>query len=238
MHRQLSFDLPVRAAQGREDFFVTPANAMAVALIEGWQTWPGRKLVLEGPKGSGKTHLVHVWAKASGARIIKATDLTDADVPALARGNVAIEDVALIAGDSAAENAMFHLHNLVLAEGHALLMTADRPAARWGLVLPDLASRMQGTTATRLEAPDDRLLSALLAKLFADRQLVPTPDTIPYLVTHMNRAFESAQALVVAMDAAALDQGRPLNRKLAAEVLERVMQPGLLDNSPDQGQHR
>lgn len=35
MHRQLSFDLPVRAAQGREDFFVTPANAMAVALIEG-----------------------------------------------------------------------------------------------------------------------------------------------------------------------------------------------------------
>ena len=238
MHRQLSFDLPVRAAQGREDFFVTPANAMAVALIEGWQNWPGRKLVLEGPKGSGKTHLVHVWAAASGARIIKATDLPDADVPALARGHVAIEDVVLIAGNSAAENAMFHLHNLVLAEGHALLMTADRPAARWGLALPDLASRMQGTTATRLDAPDDRLLSAVLAKLFADRQLVPTPDTISYLVTHMNRAFDSAQALVVAMDAAALDQGRPLNRKLAAEVLERVMQPGLLDNSSDHGQHR
>lgn len=238
MHRQLSFDLPVRAALGREDFFVTPANAMAVALIAGWQGWPGRKLVLEGPKASGKTHLAHVWAQTSGARIVQAATLAQADIPALARGHVAVEDVPAIAGNAAAEQALFHLHNLVLAEGRTLLLTADRPAARWGLVLPDLASRMQGTTATRLDAPDDRLLTAVLAKLFADRQLVPTPETIPYLVTHMNRAFDSAQALVAAMDAAALGQGRPLNRKLAAEVLEQVMQPGLLDNSPDQGQHR
>ena len=233
MHRQLSFDLPVRAALGREDFFVAPANAMAVALIEGWRDWPGRKLVLEGPKGAGKTHLAHAWAQAAGARIVKARALAGADIPDLASGPVAVEDVPLIAGDTAAENALFHLHNLTLAEGHSLLLTADRPAAHWGLTLPDLASRMQGTQATRLEAPDDRLLTALLAKLFADRQLIPTPDTIPYLVTRMDRSFDSARQLVAALDAAALAQGRPINRKLAADVMERFIQPGLLDNSPD-----
>ncbi|MEH6749121.1 MAG: DnaA/Hda family protein [Paracoccaceae bacterium] len=233
MHRQLSFDLPVRAALGREDFFVAPANAMAVALIEGWRDWPGRKLVLEGPKGAGKTHLSHVWAQAAGARIVEARALAGADIPDLASGPVAVEDVPLIAGDTAAENALFHLHNLTLAEGHSLLLTADRPAAHWGLTLPDLASRMQGTQATRLEAPDDRLLTALLAKLFADRQLIPTPDTIPYLVTRMDRSFDSARQLVAALDAAALAQGRPINRKLAADVMERFIQPGLLDNSPD-----
>ncbi|MDF1707445.1 MAG: DnaA/Hda family protein [Paracoccaceae bacterium] len=233
MHRQLSFDLPVRAALGREDFFVAPANAMAVALIEGWRDWPGRKLVLEGPKGAGKTHLAHVWAQAAGARIVKARALAGADIPDLASGPVAVEDVPLIAGDTAAENALFHLHNLTLAEGHSLLLTADRPAAHWGLTLPDLASRMQGTQATRLEAPDDRLLTALLAKLFADRQLIPTPDTIPYLVTRMDRSFDSARQLVAALDAAALAQGRPINRKLAADVMELFIQPGLLDNSPD-----
>lgn len=233
MHRQLSFDLPVRAALGREDFFVAPANAMAVALIEGWRDWPGRKLVLEGPKGAGKTHLAHVWAQAAGARIVEARALAEADIPDLASGPVAVEDVPLIAGDTAAENALFHLHNLTLAEGHSLLLTADRPAAHWGLTLPDLASRMQGTQATRLEAPDDRLLTALLAKLFADRQLIPTPDTIPYLVTRMDRSFDSARQLVAALDAAALAQGRPINRKLAADVMERFIQPGLLDNSPD-----
>jgi len=233
MHRQLSFDLPVRAALGRADFFVAPANAMAVALIEGWQMWPGHKLVLEGPTGAGKTHLVHVWAKDSGAQIMDARALAGADIPALASGPVAVEDAPLIAGDAIAEAALFHLHNLILAEGHSLLLTADRPAARWGLTLPDLASRMQGTQATRIEAPDDRLLTALLAKLFADRQLIPTPDTIPYLVTHMDRSFDSARLLVAALDSTSLAEARPINRILAAEVLEQFIQPGLLDNWAD-----
>lgn len=221
MSRQLSFELPVRAALGREDFFVSPANAMAVALIEGWRNWPGRKLVLEGPLGSGKTHLAHVWASASGARIVQAADLAGADIPALAGACVAVEDVPRIAGDAAAENALFHLHNLTLAEGHSLLLTADRPAARWGLHLPDLASRMQGATGARLEAPDDQLLAAVVMKLFADRQLIPTPETIPYLVARMDRDFDSARRLVADLDEAALTQGRAINRKLAAEVLER-----------------
>jgi chromosomal replication initiation ATPase DnaA len=233
MHRQLSFDLPVRAALGREDFFVAPANAMAVALIEGWQNWPGRKLVLEGPKGAGKTHLAHVWAQAAGARILAARDLVKADIPTLATGPVAIEDVPQIAGKADAENALFHLHNMVLAEGHSLLLTADRPAARWDLTLPDLASRMQGTQATKLDAPDDRLLTAVLAKLFADRQLIPTPDTIPYLVTHMDRSFDSARQLVATLDAAALAQARAINRRLAAEILEPFLQPDLLDKPAD-----
>lgn len=231
MTQQLSFDLPIRAALGREDFFVAPANAMAVALIENWQHWPGRKLLLEGPLGAGKTHLAHVWAKAAGAQIVAATALRQADIPALSRSCIAVEDVPAIAGDAQAEDALFHLHNLVLAEGHALLLTADRPASRWGLHLPDLASRMQGTQATRLEAPDDRLLAALLAKLFADRQLIPTPDTIPYLVARMDRSFDNARQLVAQLDQAALSQGRAVNRKLAGEVLEQLSQPDLLDKS-------
>jgi len=219
MARQLSFELPVRAALGREDFFVSPANAMPVAMIEGWRDWPGRKLALIGPAGAGKTHLAHVWAAASGARIVTATALRDADIPALATAPTAVEDIPAIAGDTDAEAALFHLHNLVLAEGHSLLLTADRPAARWGLALPDLASRMQQAQSATLAPPDDRLLAALLAKLFTDRQLNPTPETIPYLVARMDRSFDGARRLVDALDRAALAEQRPINRRLAAEVL-------------------
>lgn len=219
MAQQLSFELPVRAALGREDFFVSPANAMPVAMIEGWRDWPGRKLALIGPAGAGKTHLAHVWAAASGARIVAATALARADIPALATAPIAVEDIPAIAGDTNAEAALFHLHNLVLAEGHSLLLTADRPAARWGLALPDLASRMQQAQSATLEPPDDRLLAALLAKLFTDRQLNPTPETIPYLVARMDRSFDGARRLVDALDSAALAEQRPINRRLAAEVL-------------------
>jgi chromosomal replication initiation ATPase DnaA len=221
MARQLSFDLPVRPALGREDFFVSPANAEAVAMIEGWQGWPSRKLILAGPAGAGKTHLTHVWAALSGGRIIGSHDLPAADIPTLAQGPVAVEDAHLIAGDRTAEDALFHLHNLTLAEGHTLLVTARTAPHLWGLTLPDLASRMQGTLLTELRAPDDALLSAVLMKLFADRQLSPSPDTIPYLARRIERSFDAARETVETLDRAALAQGRAITRSLAARALDK-----------------
>lgn len=218
---QLSFDLPVREALGRDDFFVSPANAEAVAMIEGWQGWPSRKLLLVGPAGSGKTHLAHVWASLAEARIVTAQGLVGADIPDLATGNVAVEDCDTIAGDAATEEALFHLHNLALAEGRTVLFTATRVPKHWGLTLPDLASRMQGTLAITLREPDDTLLAAVLMKLMADRQLAPSPETVPYLTRRIDRSFEAARDVVERLDTLALATGRPINRALAAKVLDK-----------------
>lgn len=220
--RQLSFDLPVREALGREDFFVSPANAEAVAMVEAWQAWPGRKLVLTGPRGAGKTHLAHVWAAAGNARIISADTLQEQRIEDLAAHPVAVEDADRIAGNRAAENSLFHLHNLVLAEGHSLLLTALRPPRHWPLTLPDLASRLEGSTVTALRPPDDALLAAILMKLFADRQVFPSPDTIPYLTRRMERSFAAAQKLVEEIDDYALETKRPVTRALAAGILEKI----------------
>ncbi len=221
MTRQLGFDLPSRTALGRDAFLVAPSNAVAMAMIDRWPDWPGGKLLLTGAPGSGKTHLTHVWAERSQAPIIAAPDLAQADVPALACGPVAVEDVPLIAGNDAAQTALFHLHNMTLAEGHSLLVTGTGEVARWGLGLPDLVSRLMGTTAVTLDAPDDALLSAVLIKLLADRQLTPKPTLIPYLLGRMDRSFAAAIDLVTRLDAASLAQKRPITRQLAAEVLDK-----------------
>jgi chromosomal replication initiation ATPase DnaA len=220
MAQQLGLALPSRTALGRDDFFVAPSNAIAAAMIDGWQGWTGRKLALTGPAGSGKTHLTHVWATIAGAQIIDAADLGTADIPLLAQSCVAVEDVPQIAGDDIAETALFHLHNLVLAEGHSLLMTGTPPIAGWNLTLPDLTSRLGAAGSAALEAPDDMLLTAVLAKLLADRQLTPKPDLIPYLLLRMDRSFAAAGDLVAALDAASLAQKKPVTRALAAQVLD------------------
>jgi len=219
MPRQLSFDLPARAALGRDDFFVSPENAMAAAAVDEPALWPDRRLVLTGPAGAGKTHLVHVWAAQSGARIIKAHDLAEADVPELASGPIAVEDVPDIADNPAAQAALFHLHNLVLAQGHSLMMTGRGAPSQWGLSLPDLQSRAQAAYHVSLPPPDDALLAAVLAKLFADRQVTPKPDVIPYLVQRMDRSFAAAARIVDALDQMALTEARPLTRQLASRLL-------------------
>lgn len=194
---------------------------MAVSLIEAWDNWPGGKLVLTGPPGAGKTHLTHVWAGMAGARIVAARDLAEADIPDLAGGPIAVEDVPQIAADADAMTALFHLHNLALANGHPLLMTGRGAPVHWGLGLPDLQSRVGGTPAAILELPDDSLLTAVLAKLFADRQLKPRVDVIPYLAMHMERSFDAARRMVAVLDAESLSAQKPLTRAMAAKVLGR-----------------
>lgn len=221
MARQLTFDLPSRTALGREDFFVSPANAEAVALIEAWADWPGGKLALTGPEGAGKSHLVQVWAAESGAAVLAAGDLAGADIPALAaRGAVAVEDLEGLRPGEAGEVPLFHLHNLVLAEGGRLLLTGRTPPRDWPVGLPDLGSRLQATSVATLEPPDDALLAALLVKLFADRQLAVAPNVIAWLVPRIGRSFGAAQDVVNRLDRAALSEGRAVSRALAARVLD------------------
>ncbi|KUJ76934.1 chromosomal replication initiator DnaA [Ruegeria marisrubri] len=218
MARQLSFDLPAKTALGREDFYVSPANAMAVAMISA-SSWPGNKLVLSGPAGSGKTHLAHVWAGETGGRIVQASRLRHEDVPELARTPIAVEDVPMIAGDLEQQKTLFHLHNLVLAEGNALLMTGRLAPKFWHLPLADLQSRIEGAHHVALDPPDDALLCAVLAKLFVDRQLSPRPEVISYLVKHMDRRFETAAEVVERLDRVALAEKREITRALASRVL-------------------
>ncbi len=218
MAEQLSFDLPARAALGRDDFLVAPSNAVALAMVE-QGPWPQGKLALCGPAGSGKTHLAHVWAAQTGGRIVAAGHLGNEDIQTLAEGAVAVEDVPAIAADSAAQDALFHLHNMCLARGHPLLVTGREVPRRWGLSLADLQSRMEGAPAAVLENPDDALLAAVLAKLFADRQVTPRPDVIPYLVGRMERSFCAAQDIVARLDRAALTERRALTRAFVARHL-------------------
>ncbi|HQU67122.1 MAG TPA: DnaA/Hda family protein [Albidovulum sp.] len=218
MPRQLAFDLPVRPALGRGDFFVAPANALAVAALDRTENWPGGKMLLVGPPGAGKTHLAHVWAARTGAMVLEADQVGAADLPDAAA--LVIEDAPRVAGRRELETALFHLHNHMAQRRGLLLMTADRVVRDWGIALADLKSRMEATATATLSEPDNELLGAVLVKLFADRQLAVSPGLIRWLLGRMNRSFATARDIVAALDAAALARRRPITRDLAAELLD------------------
>jgi DnaA regulatory inactivator Hda len=215
------------AATGRADFFMSAANAAALAAVEGWHDWPQGKLVVVGPAGAGKSHLARIWAAEADAALLPATVLATTDLPALvAHARVALDDAHKIAGDADAERALFHLHNMLAASGGHLLMTAPEAPNRWPVALPDLASRLQAAPVARLDRPDDALLSAVLVKLFADRQLHVAPAVIAYLATRIDRSLADAARVVAAIDRHSLTAHREITRAFAAEVLDSLPEAG------------
>ena len=223
MAQQLILDLPVRTSLDRGDFFVSEVNQFALARLEEPATWPDGKLVLVGPEGAGKTHLAHIWAEQEGARLIQPPGLERLDIGNIEE-SVALDDADRIAGG--AERALLHLHNQVAASGHCLLLTARQAPRQWRVDLPDLKSRMEATDIVRIDAPDEALLSAVLMKLFADRQSAVTPSAIRWLTRHLDRSFAEAQRIVAAIDARALAERRKVTRDLAAEVLDKHRDKG------------
>lgn len=214
---QLALDLPHRPALGAGDFLVAPGNRDAVTWIDRWPDWDAPGLVLHGPPGCGKSHLLAVWRARSQAVLLDAADLSDTD-PARALGAGA--DLAVENLDAAAdETALFHLYNMVAERGGKLLLTARAAPARLTIRLPDLASRIGALPAVGVSGPDDTLLAAVLVKLLADRQLAVAPEVIDYVIARMERSFEAARRLVAALDQRALELRRPLTVPLAREVL-------------------
>jgi chromosomal replication initiation ATPase DnaA len=220
-HPQLSLGLALPTSWAREDFLVADSNAAALATIERWPDWPlgavGQCLVLHGPAGSGKTHLAHVWAGLSGARLVGPEAVTTAAVDDLARQPLAVDDADRVADPA----ALFHLVNLMRERGHGLLLTGARAPALWPYRLPDLMSRLKAMPSAGIDEPDDALLAAVLVKLFSDRQLQIGEGLVTYLVPRIERSFHAARHWAAALDAAALAENRAVTMALARRLLEQ-----------------
>ena len=215
--RQLAFALPHAESLGRDNFLEGPANAAALALIDGWPDWPNRVMLLVGPEGSGKSHLAAIWAEQAGARSTSAHALTVADVPgALATGALVVDDLKPQQFD---ERALFHLLNLTREEEAYVLITAREPPSALAIELRDLRSRLRAIPTVLLLPPDDQLFRALIVKFCADRQMVVDEAVVSFLATRIERSFAAARQAVELLDTEALRLGRPVTRALAAELL-------------------
>ncbi|HEV3241957.1 MAG TPA: DnaA/Hda family protein [Methyloceanibacter sp.] len=221
--KQLSLDLPHRAALGAEDFLVSECNRGAVRLIDSWPEWSDNAQLIIGPAASGKTHLVRVWQARSGAETISPADLEVNTLESMTEGTpLVVEDVDRAGYD---EKALFHLLNLTREKRLFVLLSGREAPNRFDYTLPDLRSRLNALPAVRIGAPDDALLKTVMLKHFADRQLSIDPKVLEFLALRIERSLAAAAEAVAAIDRATLGSGRKISRQLVAEVLGTEVSP-------------
>ncbi|PZQ47403.1 MAG: DNA replication protein [Micavibrio aeruginosavorus] len=220
--RQIPFDLGHRTAMGRDDFLIAPNNQDAVAWIDAWPDWPAPALILYGPVASGKSHLAAVWGEKSNAACVHPGTLNDMSIRQIASAakHVILEDADMLIGNIEAEKGLFHLYNLFKEEKRSIMLTLLEPPIRRSFALPDLASRLRAAPAVAIREPDDVLLSAILVKMFNDRQLRVGQDVINYIVLHMERSFEEARRIVEMADNRALIEKRGITVPMMRGVLQ------------------
>lgn len=211
-------------ASTRDDFLITAANRDALAMLDAPSRWPQGRLLLIGGLGSGKSHLVGFWAAEHGAHVSHGWTLSVDNVDELVVPGqpLIVEDAHEIGGNPVAEQGLFHLWNLAGARQALLLITAHSVPRDWGIVLPDLRSRLETASQAVLGPPDDALLPAVLVKLFADRQVQVAPEVIDWLALRMDRDLDLARRLVAAIDRESLAGRRAITKRLAAELLDKL----------------
>lgn len=218
--RQLLLDLMRPPALGAEDFLVAEPNREAVAWIQGWPNWPAPVLVIHGPAGCGKTHLIRIFQGQTGARSLVLSSVGDVDwTDARDASCPLFLDDADGALTPATEETVLHVLNTLREAGRHLLLTGLRPPAQWPVRLPDLHSRLAASMAVAIAPPDDGLLRAVLVKLFSDRGLRVDESVISYLVPRLERTFDAARDIVNAIERAAIHDRRRITVPLVRSLL-------------------
>ena len=221
----LDLDWPRKRALGRSDFIESPANAKALAMIDGAQLWPESRLALFGPEGCGKTHLAAIWARRAGAAFVDLPRLRESNVRDVAAlGPLVVEDFDRFPARSEErdriERGLHHLYNVMGESGTPLLFTGREPPTRWKIDLPDLASRLSALPAFEIEGPDDILMSRLVLKLFDDRSISVDPRIGSYIALRGRRSYRAIAEIVETLDAASVRRHAPITVQFVKDVME------------------
>lgn len=221
---QLPLEFIPEPYMGKEDFMVAACNYEAFKLVDSWPDWPFFAICIYGPEGCGKTHLATIFAHTVSTLThwpykiptIKAKDICFETLDFFNQCQcLIVEDL----NENIDNEALFHLYNHYRNEGGYILFTAQQAPARIHFKLPDLQSRMNIVPSAAINEPDDEMLSALLLKLFTDRQITVAPEVINYMLHNTQRSFAYACKLVAEIDSISLAKKRAVSIAIVKEAI-------------------
>jgi len=207
---QLPLPLTLPARFSADNFFVSECNTEAYEILLNKKNWQQHALYLYGEKGSGKSHLAHIWSQKEKALFIPSHNIS----PEKVNKNSVVEDI-----EFCSEEELLHLFNHCRDIGVKLLMTSSLLPVELPFRLPDLTSRLRACQITTINPPDDLVIANVMRKLFSDRQLLIDDEVINYISARVERTLENVKGMVDKIDGSALAQQKNITIPFVKKLL-------------------
>jgi chromosomal replication initiator protein len=224
-----------------EDFVVGPSNRMACGAIEMAVARPGEMspLVIHGPSGVGKTHLLEGACErirqlhaAATAVCLSAEQFTTAFLQSLHGGGLpgfrrncrsadllVIDDVQFFVGKKATILELQHTIDALQRAGRQVILGCDRELDALPELGADLLTRCRGGMTARILPPDYDVRRGIVAAICGKRSLAVPDDVVHFVASSMTRHARELYGAVNRLEATSTMLGVPITLGMAEEAL-------------------
>jgi chromosomal replication initiator protein len=237
-----------RGSRSLAEFVVGPSNRMAFAAVEIAATRPGEMspLVVHGPSGVGKTHLLEglcgrfrevrpnatvVFLSAEQFTTGFLQGLHGKGLPGFRRTCRAaellvIDDLQFFVGKRATIQELQQTVDALQRLGRQIVLGCDREPETLPELGADLLTRLRGGMAARLLPPDYDVRRGIVAALCRGRNLTVPDEVIHYVASQMTRHARELYGAVNRLEATSSMLGLPVSLELAEEALADLVRAG------------
>ncbi len=222
------------------------AHAAAVAVAEA----PGKSynpLMIYGPSGLGKTHLLHgighyvlQYFPQVRVKYVSTEELTNDFINAISENRTVefrrtyrdidvllIDDIQFLESKIQTQEEFFHTFNTLHNAQKQIVMTSDRPPKALEALEPRLRSRFEWGLLTDIQPPDLETRIAILRKKASAEHLMATPEVLEFIGGKIATNIRELEGALIRVTAFASLNHQPVDLRLAEEVLKDLIPEGL-----------
>lgn len=227
-----------------ESFVKGDSNEVALGAAKAVARRPGQysPLVIHGPTGVGKTHLLEgIWsAVRKNHRNITAIYLSaeqfttqflealrGSGLPSFRRkyrgvGVLLIDDLQFLVGKRATQVELTHTVDTLLRQGRQMVFTADRAPAGLTDFAPELIARLGGGTAFAIDPPDFATRLGILARMARQLRVSVSDDVRQLIASRLTSHARELSGALCRLQATSEALARPINTAMAEDVLAEM----------------
>jgi chromosomal replication initiator protein len=232
-----------------ESFVVGPSNRLAYAGAEQILRRPGEvsPLVLYGPTGLGKTHLLEgIWTAARGrsrsitAIYLSAEQFANGFFQALRGGGgmpsfrrkyrdvdlLLIDDLQFFSGKHATQLELLYTIDSLVQQRRQLVFASDRLPSELVDLGPELIARLQSGLVCRIEQPDYETRCGIVARMAGRLGLAVGEEVQQWIASRLTRHARELSGALCKLQAVHRAWGKPITVAMAEEALADMIRDG------------